>query len=224
MLLVFDYLRKNSKASEWEVQQFVLDKYVQLGLKTDKGPPIIAFRQNTAHVHYFPKKRCKKLENNSLILIDLWARLSEPGAPFADITWMAYRGAKVPAKIQQLFDSVVRIRDKAVSFIKSELKKDRIPTGKAVNDLTKQLVTDLGYHDKMNHYAGHCLGTSSPHGNKPHLKPSNAKPLLLNLAYTIEPGIYLPGLFGARSEINFYIDQRKNFVLTTRKQAKIVRI
>ena len=41
----------------------------------------------------------KIIEDGDLIMIDIWARLNTEGAPFADITWMAYNGKEIPKEI-----------------------------------------------------------------------------------------------------------------------------
>jgi Xaa-Pro aminopeptidase len=57
---VFALIKKSDSISEYEVQQFIRKKYKEYGMKSDKWPPIVAFRENTANIHYFPKKRSAK--------------------------------------------------------------------------------------------------------------------------------------------------------------------
>lgn len=83
--------------SEKDLQKFVLKQFKKYGLKTAPQTPIVAFRENTSFVHYYPTvKNSKKLKTNSLILLDIWARLNKKSAPFADVTFMAFYGKKVP--------------------------------------------------------------------------------------------------------------------------------
>src|SRR3989344_5378764 len=81
--------------SEYEVQEFILSEYKKEGmvtLRSDKKyvperhpPQIVAVNENTANPHYFPQKRKSKIiKGNDLILLDIWARLNEENAPFAD--------------------------------------------------------------------------------------------------------------------------------------------
>lgn len=68
------------------------------------------------------------------------------------------------------------------------------------------------------------MAFSSPHGNKNRLKPNSHLSLHKNVAYTIEPGIYLKEKFGIRSEIDFYITDKFKLVLTTDLQKKIIKL
>lgn len=220
--LAFDYMRANK--TEHEVQQFIIKKFKEFDLKSDKDPPIVAFNENSAHVHYYPSKKSKKLKKNTLVMIDIWARLNSPGAPFADITWMAYHGNKILPRIQRIFNIVKKARDSSILFIKKELKKGRIPTGKEINQVTREIITKAGFSKKINLYTGHCIGYHSPHGNRKNINMTNNSPLLKNYGYTIEPGIYLKNEFGVRSEIDFYITKNKKLIITTDVQKKIIKV
>tara|TARA_Y100000310_G_scaffold38072_1_gene35685 strand:- start:1244 stop:1960 length:717 start_codon:yes stop_codon:yes gene_type:complete len=214
----FKYIHQG--VSEYEVQQFILKQFKRYGLKTDRDKPIVAFKQNTGLVHYFPKKKSKRLQKNSMILIDIWARLKQ-GGPYADITWMAYYG-KPTKKEQEIFNIVIKARNKALSHLKKQVTKGKIPTGYTINKIAKDVIDSYGYLKNFDHFTGHSLGNYSPHGNRAGLRPSNKKKLL-NMGYTIEPGIYLKNKFGARSEINVYLQKRK-VILTTPMQKKLVKI
>lgn len=224
MHLVFQYIRDNHDVSEFTLQQFILQKYLELGLTTDKNPPIVAFRENSSEVHYYPNEKSKSLKDNSLILIDTWAKLKTANSPFADITWMAFLGKNIPSEIQHIFDLVIDVREQLIFFLKNKLTKSVIPTGQEINELTKSLMTKLGYTNKANLYTGHCLGNYSAHGNKKNINKYNDSSLLTNIGYTIEPGIYIKNKFGVRSEIDFYITKKLDLIITTEKQKRIIRI
>ena len=218
----FKYLKKG--ISEYELQQFILKKFKELNLKTDKDPPIVAFNENSSHPHYFPSKESKILENNSLILIDIWARLNQRKAPFADITWIAYYGEKITNEIQKTFNTVIKARDACLNYIDNELKKDKIPLGNEIDNVAQTIITSEGFKQNLKHKTGHCIGFNSPHGNRKNLDPKNNKPLILSYGYTIEPGIYFDNKFGIRSETNFYINKYKKLVISTELQREIIKI
>lgn len=222
--LVFDYLRSNKSASEYEVQQFILRKFEEYGLERDKDPPIVAFASSSDEPHYFAQKDSKKLEDNNLILIDLWARLKKEKSFFADITWMAYNGEIIPSDIQKIFDIVILARDSCLDFIKREIQNNKMPTGKEVDDIARNIIIHNGYGPEFKHNTGHSLGFISCHGEQGIIGLKNNEPLLKNLGYTIEPGIYLKGKFGVRSEIDFYISEDNNLIVTTDMQKEIVKL
>lgn len=222
---VFDFIRKNKDpVSEYEIQQFILSKFKEYGLKSDKDPPIVAFDENSAIPHYFPKKKSKLLRKNSIILIDIWAKLKNSNFPFADITWMAYYGKTIPKDINEIFVRVIKTRNKTINFIKIKLKKKVIPSGKDISKIAINILNKNNLSNKMNHYLGHSIGFTSPHGNKNGLNSSNKFKLIKNLGYTIEPGIYLKGKFGVRSEIDFYISEDNKVIVTTEMQKEIIKI
>ena len=221
----FDYARGNPGVTEYELQQFVLGQFEQNGIKIDKFPPIVSFREDTAVPEFYPSKKSKRLEPDSLIMLDIWARLGRKGSPFADITWMAYYGNKIPKDVLKVFNVVAKARDMGVSFLRSRLKSGRVPTGKEVDDAVKGVIAQAGYEKNMKHVVGHSLGTVSDHGTKPNwIYPKNHSPLFKNIGYSIEPGLYLKNRFGIRSEINVLIGKDMKLAVTTDVQKSIVRI
>lgn len=219
----FDYIRKNSRAREYDVQQFILKQFKKYRIKTDH-PPIVAFRENTQYVHYYPSQYSRKIKPESLIMIDLWGRLNKKGAPFADITLMGYYGKKIPAEVLKVFNVVKHARDKAVKYLKENLKKGKMPTGFAVDKVARDFIKKEGYGDNFLHGLGHSLGFTAPHGAGVRLSPKFKKPLRKLVGYTIEPGIYLKNKLGVRSEIDFYSDEKNRVVITTRVQKGILKI
>lgn len=107
-------------------------------------------------------------------------------------------------------------------FISSELEKGRLPTGKEADRVAHHTLVRAGYERNILHRTGHSIGSSGPHGKYGHLSLKNSESLLINLGYTIEPGLYFKGEFGIRSEINFYINKNRQIILTTPVQRKLI--
>lgn len=216
----FEFISKNKNTTEYKVQQFILKRFDHYGLITDRDTPIVAFRENTAFVHYFPSKKSKKIEPNSLILIDIWARLKEKNSPFADITWMGFYGKRVPKKIEDVFKTVLEARDACILEIENNLRKGKLISGVKAHGVSDDILIKAGFSSM--HGTGHSIGFRSPHGSFGNLNPKGSENLKLNLGYTIEPGVYLKDDFG--SEIDFYIDEKKKMQITTKVQGKIFMI
>lgn len=221
---VFEYIRLNKEASEKEIQEFILKKFDENNIQSDKDLPIVAFNENSSKPHYFPTDNSKILKKESLILIDLWAKFKNSNEPFADITWMAYYGDNIPKKIKEVFNVVLEARDFALNFVKQEAKEGKMPLGKEVDKVAREIIEKKGFNGKFLHGTGHSIGTTSPHGNRSNLNTKAKKPLSINLGYTIEPGIYLENEFGVRSEIDFYINEKKEVIVTTPVQNKLIQI
>lgn len=222
---VFDYLKNNPQATEFKTQEFVLNRFENYNLKIDTLKPIIAFRQNTSIVHYFAsRKKSKRLQPNSLILVDIWARLNKKGAPFSDITWMGYYGNKVPENIEKVFSIVVKSRNKALDYIKVGLEKKITPTGQEIDVVARNYIKHCGLEKYFLHGTGHPLGFINDHGRGVYLNKKGRDQISKLIGYTIEPGIYLKNKFGVRSEINFFIDENFKLNITTPIQNKIILI
>ena len=218
----FKLIASNHSITEYEVQRFIIKEYKKYYLKQSKDPPIVAFNQSSCEPHYYPKKDSKKLKPNTMIMIDIWARLNKKHSPFGDITWMGYYG-KVPKEIQNVFNVIKKSRDASINYIKKELKKGKLPIGREVNEVSKQVIIEAGYEKNIRHSVGHSIGVStSPHGIYGHVNRKNKNPLKINMLYTIEPGIYFKNKYGIRSEIDFYINNKRKVIITTKVQKKLI--
>jgi Xaa-Pro dipeptidase len=225
MDVAFEFMRQNSTVTEYEVQQFILGKFNDGDMITEKDPPIVAFRESTANVHYFPKKSTAlMLRPDSLIMIDIWAKMNHPDAPYADITWMAWHGGEVPAEIQKGFDIILESRDIGLEFIKNKLVKGKMiqnnELGKSMEDIT--MSSDI--QDFVPHAYGHSLGTTSCHGKLGVIHSKSQISVINQVGYTIEPGIYIEGKYGFRSEVDFYIDKNRRLGISTIIQRKLERV
>lgn len=216
----FEFIKKAHRRSvtEYQVQQFIVRSFAKAGLVSDDQPPIVAFGPNTRHIHYFPDKDSRILQEGDLIMIDIWAKFPDKN-PYADITWMGYCGAEIAPEIKLTADLVFGARNQAIKYLKSSLKNGVIPTGEEL-DLTAREFFGI-QKEQFGHSLGHSLGVDSPHGKLGRLGRGNREPLLQNVGYTIEPGLYFD-LFGARSEIDFIITDQNKVIITSSLQKKII--
>jgi Xaa-Pro aminopeptidase len=215
---------KREVITEFEVVKFILEEFKKRNLKSDDDRLIVAFGSNTSFVHYFPESDSKKLEYNVPIMIDIWGKVNEKGAPFADITWYGFIGEKVPDEIQDNFQRVIGARDAAIDFVKKELSLGKLPVGREVDRKVRDYFMSHNVSERFLHNTGHSLGFNSPHGRLAGVRRPNKQQLQKNLGYTIEPGLYYDSLFGARSEIDFYINDDLEMIITTKVQDKIILI
>jgi Xaa-Pro aminopeptidase len=67
-----------------------------------------------------------------------------------------------------------------------------------VDRVARAHITEAGYGDRFIHRTGHGIGVETH--EEPYIVAGNSTPLSPGNAFSIEPGIYLPGRFGLRLE------------------------
>jgi Xaa-Pro aminopeptidase len=212
------------RLSEYDLQQFILSRIRDAGMTTSSAP-IAAVDAHSADPHYGPTESSSSLiTRNNLVLIDLWAKQTAPGSVYGDITWTGYTGTDVPAKQRMIFEHVRRGRDAALSFVQNQVAIGRFPCGWEVDDACRATIRTAGYGDFFIHRTGHSIG-EEVHGNGANidnLETQDSRRLLPRTCFSIEPGIYLPGEFGIRSELDVYISDREAVVHGLPLQTEIV--
>ena len=211
---VAEFIKDKPNITDVEIRQFIKSQYKKYHLKSDKKKSIVAFNKKTSLVHYYAIIP-QKLKFNTLILVDIWAKLDKKGAPFADISWMMYYGKELPREYIALFKIVSQARDEAIKYLERNLKKEIISLGKEIDAVVRNYFCKYGYAERFLHGTGHSLGFICPHGRRVRINRRGKKSIPLNIGYTIEPGIYFKNKFGMRSEINFYIDNNFKLVITS---------
>jgi Xaa-Pro aminopeptidase len=212
--------------TEYGLQQFILTRIHDAGMTTSSAP-IVAVNGHSADPHYGPvESRSAPVLRDNLVLIDLWAKRTEPGSVYGDITWTGYTGKQVPSKPRTVFDHVRRGRDAALAFVRERVASGRFPCGWEVDDVCRQTIRASGYGDFFIHRTGHSIG-EEVHGNGvniDNLETRDTRRLLPRTCFSIEPGIYLPGEFGIRSELDVYVSDREVLVYGQPLQTGIVPI
>lgn len=217
-------LTRERPLTEYDLQQFILSRIRDAGLTTS-GPPIAAVDAHSADPHYSPSEFGSSLiTRDNLILIDLWAKQTLPGSVYGDITWTGYSGKHVPSRYRAIFDSVRRGRDAALSFVQEKVLAGLFPCGWEVDDICRKTICETGYGDFFIHRTGHSIG-EDVHGNGANidnLETQDNRRLMPRTCFSIEPGIYLPGEFGIRSELDVYVSDREAVVYGLPLQTEIV--
>lgn len=210
--------------TEYGLQQFILSRIHATGMTTSSAP-IAAVDAHSADPHYSPGESASSpITRDSLVLIDLWAKRTAPGSVYGDITWTGYTGQQVPPKHRVVFEHVRQGRDGALSFIQAQLAAGRFPFGWEVDDVCRGKIGEAGYGEFFIHRTGHSIG-EEVHGNGANidnLETHDGRQILPHTCFSIEPGIYLPGEFGIRSEIDVYVTDQEAIVHGLPLQTEIV--
>jgi Xaa-Pro aminopeptidase len=216
--------RSSSPATEYEMMRWIQDRFKAAGLETDHGPNVSA-GPNTADSHYEPTaEKSRTIGENEVVLIDLWATEKHGVHPYADQTWMAYTGKNPPERVMQVWNAVHDARDAAISLVvKSAAKGERIPGG-AADDAARNLIVERGFGQYFTHRTGHSIDSRELHGSGPHLdnlETREERLLIPGVGFSIEPGVYIWGEFGMRSEVNVYITEERAVVTPAEPQRSL---
>jgi Xaa-Pro aminopeptidase len=217
----------NSLLTEYDVQQFILNS-----IEKDYGyiadhPPIAAVNGNSANPHYAPTQKVnKRVKNGDFILIDLWARVNKPDGVWSDITWVGYIGETVPAKYEKIFNIVAEARDTAFELVEKRFCEGKAIYGFEVDDAARKVISKAGYGEYFIHRTGHSI-TTEGHGTGAHMdnyETHDDRLILPETSFSIEPGIYLPGKFGIRSEIDVFIKKNGEVISIGEVQKRVIPI
>ena len=208
--------RLSERPTENEVAEFIRTRFREEGMEAPDGP-IVAVNEHGADPHFDPTPaNSHVIAQGDWVLIDLWARMEGAENMYADITWTGYVGDTVPSEHREVFEVVVGARDAAVAAIAEHFEQGRRPRGWEIDKVARDYVADAGYGERFSHRLGHSIGREV-HGNAVNLdswETHDTRRLMPGIATSVEPGIYLPGKFGVRSEIDVYISEDGPVVTT----------
>ncbi|HTT76941.1 MAG TPA: M24 family metallopeptidase [Candidatus Binataceae bacterium] len=217
-------IRSDQRCSEAIVQHFVLDQIASHGMRTDE-PPIVAVNANAANPHFGnSEEHDTPIRIGGLVLIDLFAKETGDDAIYGDLTWIGYIGETVPKAYAQVFAIVAQARDAAVALIQRRVTEGQSVTGAEADRAARSIIEAAGYGDQFVHRTGHSIGREV-HGtgaNLDSLETSDSRSLIENTCFSVEPGIYLPGRFGIRSELDMTIAQGRAEVSAAPAQSAII--
>jgi Xaa-Pro dipeptidase len=222
--LVRDRLNANTAVSEYEVQQFIRERFDRAGLVTDHGP-IVGVNGNASDPHYEPsRERSAHINRGDVLLIDLWAKLAKPDAVYYDVTWTGFCGETIPEQVQSVFEIVRDARKRACDYVIRKAAAREAFAGFEVDDAARGYIAQKGYGGYFFHRTGHSIGTEV-HGtgaNMDNLESHDDRRVIAGTCFSVEPGVYLPE-FGIRSEVNVYVGDGWARV-TGEEQEALVRI
>ncbi len=218
-------LRDNREIDEYSVQSLILESFDQAGLWTE-SPPIVGVNANSADPHYQPgPDRSSPIRSADFLLIDLWAKEKQPTSIYADITWCGVCAPQPTERQQEIFSVVAAARDAGLQLVRSRYPDDTV-RGFEVDDATRQVIAEAGYAEYFIHRTGHSIGVQDHgHGaNMDNLETHDDRPLRPMTGFSIEPGIYFPGDFGVRSEINVALTPEGAEVTGGERQIDLLRL
>jgi Xaa-Pro aminopeptidase len=216
-------LQQRERITEFDLQQQMVQWFEEEGLTSDSAPDV-ALGANAGNPHYLPsREKAAVIGADQVLLLDLWGKVREPGAVFADITWVGFTGAHVSDEAAHAFEAIVRARDAAVALVEESAMTGRELHGWEVDRAARDVLEQSGYGDHILHRTGHSLG-ETVHGNGVHLddyETHDDRRILPGTGFTIEPGLYFH-TFGVRTEINVFRRERDAVVSGPRQMSLVV--
>jgi len=153
---------------------------------------IVASGPNSASPHHDPGGRA--IAAGEPIVIDIGGVLRGYGSDITRTLWVTGGDpAKGPdAEFLRLYDVLQRAQAEATAAVRPGVPCERIDA------VARGIVDDAGFGPNFFHRTGHGIGLEGH--EEPYLVAGSAEPLAPGMAFSVEPGIYLEGRYGARIE------------------------
>ena len=187
--------------------------------------PDVSVNANTSDSHYEPTAEYSApIREGDFVLIDIWGRVDRPGTVWYDITWTGVVGREPSAKEQLVFETVRNARDAAIAAVEQAFAENRPIHGFEADDAARAVIRAAGFGEFFTHRTGHNIAHElhGPGAHLDNLETHDARRILPNTCFSVEPGIYLPE-FGVRSEIDMLTAPGKAWV-TGAIQRELIRI
>jgi len=212
-------IRAGEPLTEWTLRRFVLEGLARRGVPV-ASDAIVAIGPNAANPHYSPSEaRSAPVNAGDVLLIDCWGKESED-AVAADQTWMAFLGDRLPERVAEVWTAVRDAREAAIQRIRTATAAGDPISGAEVDDAARGVICERGFGDAFIHRTGHSIDREM-HGSGPNidnLETRDERLLVPGIGFSIEPGIYLAGEIGMRSEVNVFMTEDGPEVTTPHPQ------
>jgi Xaa-Pro aminopeptidase len=147
---------------------------------------IVGAAGNAASPHHEPGARV--INDGDVVLCDFGGTMN---GYCSDITRMFHVGPP-PTEVADTYAVLHEAQEAAVRAAKVGTECE------AVDAAARSIITAAGFGDRFIHRTGHGIGVEAH--EDPYIVAGNTARLVAGNAFSIEPGIYLPGRFGLRLE------------------------
>ena len=152
---------------------------------------IVAAGADAASPHHEPGDRV--IEPGEVVLCDFGGTMAADGGAgyCSDITRCVSTG-EPPSEVAEAYRVLQRAQQAAVAAATVGTACEE------VDAVARDIIADAGYGDRFVHRTGHGIGVEEH--EDPYVVAGNATTLVPGHAFSIEPGIYVPGRWGMRLE------------------------
>ena len=168
---------------------------------------IVAFGSDTSMPHYMPQDT-KKLKANTIVLVDVGAKyMNYCGDITRTFFYKPDRNSASYRKLKEIYDVVEAAQQKGLERMESGA--NGALADKAARDYIDKYRNGK-YRGRFIHTLGHSIGVDVHDGARLYYKKRYM--LAVNMVFSDEPGIYVPGLGGVRIEDDVVIGKRPRFL------------
>ncbi|MEP6687378.1 MAG: M24 family metallopeptidase [Gemmatimonadales bacterium] len=221
LALAGERARTDRPMTEHALGVWVRERFDRAGLVTESGPSV-SWGPNAARAHYEPTaEESAPITPGALLLLDLWA--TEPNGIYADQTWMAAIGAP-SERDARLWNVVREARDAALDLIGRRVRAGEPVRGADGDAAALGVIGKAGYLDYRISRTGHSIDRYGLHGFGPPIDDTETyddRLLIPGVGFSVEPGVYLPGEAGVRSEVNVVVEDRDILVTPSAYQVEL---
>ncbi len=146
----------------------------------------------------------KRLRKGDLVIVDFGAKWDGYSS---DMTRTFYLGSRLIGIKRKIFDTVRKAQEAAIRAVRPGISLGEIDA------TARDVIREAGFGSHFGHGTGHGIGLEVH--ELPLVAPGNKLTVREGMVFTIEPGIYLPGLGGVRIEDMVRVTRNGCQVLTT---------
>ncbi|HEY5521254.1 MAG TPA: Xaa-Pro peptidase family protein [Candidatus Limnocylindrales bacterium] len=152
---------------------------------------IVASGPNSASPHHEPAERV--INAGEPIVLDIGGSLAGYCSDITRMLWVTGDADVRPTdEFARLYEVLQRAQDAGRAAAKAGVPCED------VDQASRSIIADAGMGDRFIHRTGHGIGLEGH--EDPYIVAGNADPLEPGNAFSIEPGIYIDGRYGARIE------------------------
>lgn len=148
---------------------------------------IVGSGPNGASPHHEPGDR--RIRDGDTVVLDFGGAMR---GYRSDITRTVHVGKTTGDEERKVHDAVRRAQEAGYKAARSGASAE------SVDAASRRVIDDAGYGKFFIHRTGHGIGLDGH--EHPYLVRGNHEPLEPGMAFSIEPGVYIPGRFGVRIE------------------------
>lgn len=189
---------------------FILDTHIRGQGLEPSFTTVIAFGEGSAVAHH--TKTDKKLTKNTNILFDFGVNYHNYSS---DMSRTVFFG-KPSAIFTKVYKTVRESQQTAIDYV---MQHTPPLSAKYADTVARDIIKKAGFPE-FPHSLGHSVGINIHDGFA--LSPSSPTQLIEGMAFTIEPGIYIPGAFGVRIEDVIALTENGPEVLTQSSRDMII--